>query len=176
MLYDNQDPVKALHSKMLLCDVNTEQAIQIQTRKQKERLMSEIDRQWEELEKQKMEEYDTRVQVKLEKEAEKKMKNKVEISKQLNEFNINVIKKMKEDQMEGKLIKKQVEEEMERQNVKELEKKKKVAKTREEFKVANDELIKIQQQIAVKENEEEKKIFEYTKKRDAIEHLKKTKV
>lgn len=27
MFHDNQDPVKALHSKMLLCDVNTEQQV-----------------------------------------------------------------------------------------------------------------------------------------------------
>jgi hypothetical protein len=40
---------------------------------------------------------------------------------------------MKEEQIEGKLIKKQVEEEMERQRVKDLEKKKKIARTRVEF-------------------------------------------
>lgn len=88
-----------------------------------------------------MEEYDTRVRVKFEKAEEKKKKNKLEIANQLDQFNINIIKKMKEDEMEGKLIKKQVEEEMERQRVKELEKKKKIAKTRAEFRLANDELI-----------------------------------
>ena len=65
---------------------------------------------------------------------------------------------------------------MERTRVKELEKKKKIARTRVEFQKANDELIKLQQQIAIKEQEEDKKIKEYNKKRDALEHLKKTKV
>ena len=92
-----------------------------------------------------MDEYDERVRVKLEKEQEKKKKNKLEIANQLDQYNINIIKKMKEDEMEGKLIKKQVEEEIERQKMKDLEKKKKIATTREEFRAANDELIRIQQ-------------------------------
>ena len=50
---------------------------------------------------------------------------------------------MKEEQAEGLLIKKQVEEELEREKIKDLEKKKKIARTREEFKQANDQLIKL---------------------------------
>ena len=61
MFHDNQDMVKALHSKMLLCDVMTEQQVQIETKKRKEALLKEIDLQWEELEKQKMIEYDERL-------------------------------------------------------------------------------------------------------------------
>ena len=53
--------VKALHSKMLLCDVMAEQQVQIETKKRKENLLKEIDLQWEELEKQKMIEYDERL-------------------------------------------------------------------------------------------------------------------
>lgn len=53
--------VKALHSKMLLCDVMTEQQVQVETKKRKENLLKEIDLQWEELEKQKMIEYDERL-------------------------------------------------------------------------------------------------------------------
>lgn len=51
MLHDNQDQVKALHSKMLLCDVNTEQLIQIESKNRKKQLEKEIDQQWLELEK-----------------------------------------------------------------------------------------------------------------------------
>ena len=46
----------------------------------------------------------------------------------------------------------------------------------EEFKQANEELIKIQAEVALMEKEEEKRIEEYAKKRDALEHLKRTKV
>ena len=61
MFHDNQDMVKALHSKMLLCDVMAEQQVQIETKQRKENLLKEIDLQWEELEKQKMIEYDERL-------------------------------------------------------------------------------------------------------------------
>ena len=40
----------------------------METRKRKEQLQKEIDLQWEELEKQKMQEYDERLREKLEKE------------------------------------------------------------------------------------------------------------
>lgn len=123
-----------------------------------------------------MVEYDRKVQEKVVRANEKRLKNQKEINSQLDEFNINYIKKMKQEQLEGELIKKQVEEEIERQMLKDLDKTKKIAKTRQEFKDANDKLIKIQQQIAIKEKEEENKIIEYQKKRDALEHLKKTKV
>ena len=82
---------------------------------------------------------------------------------------------MKEEQLEGELIKKQVEEELEREKLRDIERKKRAAATRQEFQKANDELLKIQQQIALKEQEEEKRQEEYAKKRDALEHLKKTK-
>lgn len=103
------------------------------------------------------------------------MKNAKEINDQLDDFKLNYIKKMKEEQLEGQLIKKQVEEELEREKLRDLERLKRAAKTREEFKRANEELLKIQQEIAVKEQEEERKIEEYARKKDAIEHLKKTK-
>jgi len=51
---------------------------------------------------------------------------------------------MKEEQLEGQLIKKQVEEELEREKLRDLERMKRAAKTREEFKAANEELLKIQ--------------------------------
>jgi len=41
---------------------------------------------------------------------------------------------MKEEQLEGKLIKKQVDEELERERLREIERRKKAAQTREEFK------------------------------------------
>jgi hypothetical protein len=68
-----------------------------------------------------------------------------------------------------------VEEELEREKLRDMERKKRAAQTREEFQKANDELLKIQQQIALKEQEEEKRQEEYAKKREALEHLKKTK-
>lgn len=59
--------------------------------------------------------------------------------------------------------------------MRELDRKKKAAQTREDFKKANEELLALQAEIAVKEKEEERRIEEYSKKREALEHLKRTK-
>lgn len=75
MFHDNQDMVKALHSKMLLCDVIEEQKAQVSLKEKRENLQKEINLQWEQLEKEKMVEYDERLREKLEKEYHKKMKN-----------------------------------------------------------------------------------------------------
>lgn len=133
--------VKALHSKMLLCDVIAEQAAQRELKGRKEQLHKEIDLQWEELEKQKMAEYDERLREKLEKEYHKKMKNAQNVQDQLEDYKLNYIKKLKEEQLEGELIKKQVEEELEREKLRDMERLKRAAKTREEFKQANEELL-----------------------------------
>ena len=60
-------------------------------------MQKEIELQWEELEKQKMAEYDERLREKLEKEYFKKMKNSASVSKQLDDFKLSYIKKMKEE-------------------------------------------------------------------------------
>lgn len=53
-----------------------------------------------------MAEFDERLREKLEKEYIKKMKNAANVSKQLDDFKLSYIKKMKEEQLEGELIKK----------------------------------------------------------------------
>ena len=120
-------------------------------------------------------EYDERLREKLEKEYYKKMKNAQEITEQLEDFKLTYIKKLKEEQLEGELIKKQVEEELEREKLRDLDRLKRAAQTREDFKKANEELLKIQAQIALKEKEEERRILEIERKKDALDHLKKTK-
>ena len=60
---------------MLLCDVIEEQKAQVSLKEKRENLQKEINLQWEQLEKEKMVEYDERLREKLEKEYHKKMKN-----------------------------------------------------------------------------------------------------
>lgn len=52
-----------------------------------------------------MVEYDQKMREKLEREYHKKMENSKAISDQLEEFKINYIKQMKEEMLEGELIK-----------------------------------------------------------------------
>jgi uncharacterized membrane protein YheB (UPF0754 family) len=119
-MHESQDMVKALKSKMLLCDVIHEQDAQKHLKARKQAILGEIDQQWISLEKQKMEEYDAKMIEKLEKEYVKKMDNSKAISDQLDEFKINYIKQLKEEMLEGELIKRQTEEDLEREKVREL--------------------------------------------------------
>ncbi len=67
-----------------------------------------------------MEEYDAKMRAKLEREYNKKMENSKAISDQLEEFKINYIKTLKEEMLEGELIKRQAEEDLEREKIREL--------------------------------------------------------
>jgi hypothetical protein len=57
---------------------------------------------------------------KLEAEYNKKMENSKAISDQLDEFKLNYIKTLKEEMLEGELIKRQAEEDLEREKVREV--------------------------------------------------------
>lgn len=65
-----------------------------------------------------MENYDEKLRQKLMKEYEKKMLNTREIKNQHTDFKMNYIKKMKEEQLEGELIKRQSEDEIEKERQK----------------------------------------------------------
>jgi len=113
--------VKALKSKMLVSDVMKEQDAQREYKGRRDTIAKHIEQNWEELEKQKMEEYDSKMRAKLEREYNKKMENAKAISDQLEEFKINYIKQLKEDMLEGELIKRQTEEDLEREKIRELQ-------------------------------------------------------
>lgn len=72
--------VKALKSKMLLSDVMHEQVAQRELKARKDAISKEIEKNWEQLEQQKMEEYDQKMRAKLEREYNKKMENAKDIS------------------------------------------------------------------------------------------------
>jgi len=74
-----------------------------------------------------MSEYDERLREKLEKEYKEKMKNADNVKTQLEDFKMAFIKRIKEDELEGELIKKQVDEELEREREKEMLRRKKAA-------------------------------------------------
>ena len=116
--YQANDQVKAFKTKLLMCDVQEERDHQLKLRTKKGRIEQEIEHQWTDLEKEKMEQYDDKLRAKLMKEYEGKMANTRDIKNQHYDFKMNFIKKMKEEQLEGELIKRQVEEEIERERQK----------------------------------------------------------
>ena len=112
--------VKSLKSKMILSDVMKEQDAQKELKARKDAIAREIEQNWQNLEQQKMQEYDAKMRAKLEREYNKKMDNDKAISYQLEEFKINYIKQLKEEMLEGELIKRQAEEDLEREKIREL--------------------------------------------------------
>ena len=65
-MHESQDMVKALKSKMLMCDVAYEQQAQKALAERKKNVQKEIEQHWQEVEKQKMSEYDEKMKKKLE--------------------------------------------------------------------------------------------------------------
>lgn len=119
-MHEGQDMVKALKSKMLLCDVAYEQQAQKGMKDRKKQIAGEIENHWQEVEKQKMAEYDEKMKKKLEQEYNLRQDNAKNISDQLENFKLNYIKQIKEELLEGELIKRQVEEDLEREKQKEI--------------------------------------------------------
>jgi hypothetical protein len=65
-MHDAQDQVKAFHSRMQLCDVVQEREAQIELKKRREEQDRAIEEGWVENDKLKMEDYDRRMQTRLE--------------------------------------------------------------------------------------------------------------
>lgn len=112
--------VKALKGKMLMCDVSYEQQAQQQMNSRKKAIAKDIESHWVEVEKHKMVEYDEKMRAKLEQEYKLKQVNAKDISEQLESFKLNFIKQLKEEMLEGELIKRQTEEDLEREKQREI--------------------------------------------------------
>ena len=91
-MQDSQDMVKALKSKMLMCDVAYEQGAQRALKERKKNIEKEIEQHWQDVEKQKMAEYDEKMKKKLEQEYNLRQENSKNISDQLEQFKLNYIK------------------------------------------------------------------------------------
>jgi hypothetical protein len=126
-MHEQQDMVKALKSKMLLADVMYEQEAQRALKERKAAHEKEVEKHWEEIEKEKMKEYDEKMRTKLEEEYKVRQNNSKMISDQLEDFKLSYIKKIKEEMLEGELIKRQAEEDLEREKQKEILRLKKIA-------------------------------------------------
>ena len=63
---ENQDMIKALKSKMLMCDVAYEQKAQQNMRERQKQIAKDIEDHWVEVERTKMVEYDAKMRAKLE--------------------------------------------------------------------------------------------------------------
>jgi hypothetical protein len=79
-MHEQQDMVKALKGKMLMCDVAAEQQAQKAMQDRKKAIQKDVEKHWVEVEKEKMKEYDVKMRAKLEQEYKLKMTNAKDIS------------------------------------------------------------------------------------------------
>lgn len=98
-----------------------------------------------------MQEYDDKMQAKLEVEYKNKISNAKAISDQLEEFKLNYIKGLKEEMLEGELIKRQAEEDLEREKQRELARQKRAQQMKQELIEANKTQILLQDESRRKE-------------------------
>ena len=77
---ENQDMVKALKGKMLMCDVAHEQQAQANMKARQKQIAKDIEEHWVEVERTKIVEYDAKMRAKLEQEYKIKQQNAKDIS------------------------------------------------------------------------------------------------
>ena len=120
-----------------------------------------------------MQEYDEKMRAKLEQEYKMKQANAKDISDQLENFKLNYIKQLKEEMLEGELIKRQTEEDLEREKQREVARQQRVAQMRADFADANQQLLKIKEAERLKDAEDDKQIAKFAQKRETLETMKK---
>ena len=138
-------------------------------------IQRDIEKHWVEVEKEKMKEYDEKMRAKLEQEYKLKMQNAKDISDQLENFKLNYIKQLKEEMLEGELIKRQVEEDIEREKLREVNRQKRVAQMRSDLAQANKEMMQQKEADHLKDLEDEKRVAHHAQKAQALETMKKEK-
>lgn len=160
---------------MLLCDVVQEREAQIDLKKVKQQQDKAIEEGWLENDRIKMEEYDRRMQERAEQLQDRKQATAKVVKQQLYDFKQAYIRRVKEEMLEGELVKRKAREDLEQERLKELERRKAQARTRDEFKQANEELQRYNAEIKRRERAEEQKQQEYAVKKERLDQLKKDK-
>jgi hypothetical protein len=87
-----------------------------------------------------MEEYDKRMQDRMEEMYKRKQDTAKVIKNQLHQSKMTYIKKLKDDILEGELIKRKAREDLEAARIAELQRRAKQARTREDLDSANQDL------------------------------------
>ena len=105
MLFDEQDPVKTFNMKLMYCDMLKERDYQNEIKNRKKEINNIIEKQFFEMDKKKMEDYDKKEAEKAKKEEEKKKFRMKIINDQLQESKIKIIQDYQEKLVEGELMK-----------------------------------------------------------------------
>jgi hypothetical protein len=172
-LFERNDKVKTLHSKMLLCDVLQERELQQEIKKHKAGVEEEIKHELHEDILRQCEEYD-RKEVEKELAMKAKREHQQEVLKQQHEvFREKHIVRLMEDRIEGDIIKQKAKDQEQQAIREEAERRKKIKRAQEETHKGNLLLQEIRRKEKEKEIEEENKIKKYYVDREAKEKKRK---
>ena len=173
MLFDEQDPVKTFNMKLMYCDMLKERDYQNEIKNRKKEINNIIEKQFFEMDKKKMEDYDKKEAEKAKIEDEKKKVRMKIIHDQLQESKIKIIQDYQEKLVEGELMKLKMKRALEdEKKEKELiEERKK--EQRKQYIEANKRLLQYKEDQKKKEIEEDKKIQEFAFKKAQLEDLRK---
>ena len=122
---------------MMLCDVLQERDAQIDLKQRRKEHDIHVEEGWVENDKLKMEDYDRKMHERLEQMYKRKQETAKVIKDQLYQSKVKHIKEYKEQILEGELVKRKALEELEKDRLKEMQRKAKQARTREELDLAN---------------------------------------
>ena len=101
MLFDEQDPVKTFNMKLMYCDMLKERDYQNEIKNRKKEMNNIIEKQFLEMDKKKMEDYDKKEAEKAKIEEEKKKVRMKIIHDQLKQSKMKIIQDYQEKMVEG---------------------------------------------------------------------------
>jgi len=169
--FENQDHVKAFHSKLLLADTLKERDEQMAVKKMKDDMDKEIEKDWVNTEMDTMKEYDEKEKLKNEELATKKQRNAKFVREQKAEAELKKARIAKENKIEGELIKKQVESELLNEYEREYIKKQNSMELAERLKKDNENIQKMKEVKRQQEKDEIKQIEEFANQRYEYENM-----
>ena len=174
VLFDEQDPVKTFNMKLMYCDMLKERDYQNEIKNRKKEMNDIIEKQFFEMDKKKMEDYDKKEAEKAKIEEDKKRNRMKIIHDQLQQSKIKIIQDHQEKLVEGELMKLNIKRalEAEKKEKELIEQRKK--EQRKEYMEANKRLLQYKEEQKKKELEEEKKIQEFAFKKQQLADLRKT--
>ena len=168
-LFENQDFVKAFHSKLLFADALKERDEQMAIKHEKNEMDKEIEQDWVNTEKENMKNFDEKEKIKNEEKAKQRKQNAKFIRDQKDLAERRKARIAKENKIEGEMIKRQTEADLLKEYEKEYIKKQNAIEMATSLKHDNDNLQKLKEVRRQQEKDEIKQIEEFAKKREEYE-------
>lgn len=165
-IFMEHDKVKSMQTKLLLSDAIKERELQVDINRRKQNLNKEIEEAQHQDVLEWCKEYDDKEATQAMREREKKAEQQKVLKKQHEEFIHKRVNRLREEKVEGQIVKIKAEEAVEEEKMAELQRKNQLLKAQAETKKANEELERIREQLRQKEKEEDEKIEEFRKNKE----------